>query len=140
MTDVHLDTSTGDLALSDDGDDLVLVDGLLELAQRVLLTLDVRRGEWAFDQRLGLPYERLFVRAPDLRSIAAELEDLLLALDGVDSVDPAELSLNRATRSLTATLRLQSSFGEVVLVTDPPEGEASALTWRAVFHSPMPRC
>ena len=132
MTDIYLDTATGDLALNEAGDDLVLVDGLLELAQRVLVTLETRRGEWAFDQRLGLPHDRIFVRAPDVRSIGAELEDLLLGLDGVDSVDPAQMSFDPRSRALTAVLRVQSSFGEVVVTAAPPEGETGGLAWFAM--------
>jgi len=140
VTDVHLDTATRDLVLSDAGDDLVLVDGLLELAQRVLATLDVRRGEWAFDNRFGLPHDRIFVRAPDLRAIEAELEDMLLGIDGVVSVDPAQSSLDRRTRRLTVTLRLQSAFGELVVANEPPPGEVGALAWVPIIRTTGSAC
>lgn len=130
MTDIYLDTSTGDLGTNTDGDDLRIATDIEELAQRVFAALEVRRGEWVFDTRLGLPYERFWARPTVLPEIEAEIENTLLGIDGVLSVSTTSISLDRASRRLSITVQVVGRAGTIAL-TGKTAGEQKDIEWRA---------
>ena len=115
MTDFYLDTFTGDLGVNAGGDDLRITTPTEELAQRVYAALEVRRGEWVFDTRLGLPFERFWQRPAVLAEVEAEVERALLAVDGVVAVTVTASSLNRSTRAINITLQVKNTAGTIAL-------------------------
>lgn len=130
MTDIYLDTSTGDLGVNDDGDDLRITTPQEELGQRVYAALEVRRGEWVFDTRLGLPYERFWERPTLLAEVEAEVENTLLAVNGVVAVTITSSSLNRSTRAITLTIHIKGEAGDIAL-TGATVGGQIGLDWTA---------
>lgn len=110
--DLLIDPTTGDLALVDGAAQWASGDALTR--QRVGIRLRTQVGEWAYDTSMGLPYfERILVKAPDLRLIRALIVAEVQRARGVLAVTRADLTFSRATRRLTATVTARTTTGTI---------------------------
>lgn len=102
--------------------DLVFIRGLDAVRQRVLIRLRTQRGEWAYDNTLGLDYlGEVFRKNPDLGLIRARVLALIATTPGVLQVKFISVTVDPATR----TLRMSWAF-----LVDPAfltDAERSAL-------------
>lgn len=120
-TVLDLDMTSGDLALSASGD-LLFVEDVEAVLQRVAQRLGTRLGEWAFDLTVGVDWLRAFQEAPpDLGRLRAELIAQVEAPSEVERVTFAELVFVRETRVLHFTYALLITLNSGVSVSATAE-------------------
>ncbi len=108
-------TDDGDLDLST-GNLVVVTDPDVETAIRLTNRFRSNKGEWFLDQRIGVDYfgRILGVKNPDLLSIQRYLTKIVLACPGVVEVESLDVSLDNASRELTATIKARTQSGALV--------------------------
>jgi hypothetical protein len=115
MTVRDLDMSTGDLALV--GGELVFIEGVSAVVQRVQQRMETMLGEWAFDTRVGIDWLRVFQEAPpDVGRLRAELIAQIETPPEVERVTHAELVFVREARVLRFTFAYLVDLGDEVQV------------------------
>jgi len=109
--DLKLDT-TGDLALTAELDDLVLVDGADAIAQDVSTRLKAFQGEWFLDTRVGMPYfQKILGQKPRLSVLQSIFRDAVLSTPGVNSINDLVLDYVGETRVLSISFRCDTVEG-----------------------------
>ena len=102
----------GDLALSEDGTELLLVSGAQMAIQQIRAGAEIWQGSLAWDPEAGLPMlGSILVKGPDLRVIQGVFRNFLLETAGVSSVDELSCELDRAARALTVRFRVTCEDG-----------------------------
>lgn len=102
----------GDLALSEDGSELLLVSGAQMAIQQIKAGAEIWTGTLAWDPEAGLPMlGQILVKGPDLRVIQQIFRDFLLETAGVSSVDELSVVLDRAARHLTVRFKVTCEDG-----------------------------
>lgn len=123
--DLSLDSS-GDLELQDD--DLLLVTGSVSLAQRIRVSLDVLRGEWALDLSAGIDWlGSVLVKNPDLAFLDAIFRARIVEVPGVDRILSLELDLDESRR-LRVSFRVLGTQDEDVASTYTLDGDGDVLS------------
>lgn len=111
--DLRLDAN-GDLDITDG--DLSFVTGLEAIAQDITMKLRTWLGESVYDRAAGVPYlQVIFTRGISIHSVRAILEEQIRRVEGVLDVLELEVSLDHATRVLTATGRVRADEGVISL-------------------------
>ena len=104
----------GDLALSADERELVLVTGAALALQQIRAGAEIWSGSLSWDPFAGLPMlQSILVKSPDLRLITQVFRQFLLDTAGVVTVDSLNVSLDRPTRTLSVTFAVTCEDGEV---------------------------
>jgi hypothetical protein len=102
----------GDLKLSADGRELVLVAGADLVRQQVIAASQIWQGWWVYDESVGLPMlSSVLVKGADLRVVTQVFRDWLLSLSGVTSVTTCVCALDRVARTLTVTFAVVAEDG-----------------------------
>ncbi len=117
MPDLKLDPSTWDLDLS--GSALHLTDDTTgeTVAQAVAMRLQLFRGEWFLDNRLGIDYfGQVLIKAPSLSDIEAIMRQAILATPGVSAITSYSQTLDRAARSLAISTTIQATNGTSITI------------------------
>ncbi len=113
MSDLALDTTTGDLRL--DRGELPLVQGAAAVAQDWGLRLTLFKGEWVLDRRVGIDYQnQIFDRPPGRVLLRHIFETVTRQTAGVTAVNRLELEVQSATRALTVRAEVQTVDGDAV--------------------------
>lgn len=93
-----------------------LTAGTEAVAQALKIQLSMIRGEYLFDDTVGLPYfESILVKRPDIIGIRQIYRDAALAVPGVLDVLRVELTIDPRTRVLSGTLTVSTDFGELAV-------------------------
>ena len=123
VRDLMIDTTTGDLVLTTGlSQDLATVSDAEALAQDAQMRLRTIRGEWFLDPTVGLPYwTDVFVKAPNLARIKADITAELLATPGITAVLTVSLSLDPKTRKLTGIFTAQGDLGKITGTIGSPQ-------------------
>ena len=100
--DLLLDQNTHDLVFDDSGF-IELAEDAVCVAQKVEVRLSTRLGEWLFDLSMGINFDRVFTKAPDLRVVRSLYVVEIDAVDEVTAIRSLELSVDPATRFMTLT-------------------------------------
>ncbi len=101
MKDLDILT-TGDVRIVNG--DFVFVEGLDAVRQRVLIRLRTQRGEWAFDNTLGLDYlGEIFRKDADIDLIRSRVLALVASTPGVLQVRFVDVVADNAARTLSMT-------------------------------------
>lgn len=91
----------GDLRLSADGRELVLVAGLDCARQQIQAASQIWQGFWVYDQSVGLPMlNSVLIKNASLELLGQVFREWLLTLSGVTSVKSCRCELQRAERAL----------------------------------------
>ena len=102
----------GDLALSADGRELLLLGGAALAAQQIKIGAETWVGAVAWDPDAGLPMlAEIMVKNPDLRLIAQIFRTFLLDTAGVIDVEELTCDLDRTTRRLRVNFRVRCEDG-----------------------------
>lgn len=117
--DWAIDLDTGDLLFP-----LRYTTGLEAVAQAIRIRLLNFKGEWFADLDDGVPYlardgvdaseALLGQQFNELRALAA-FRTAIKAAPGVDVLDLLAVEFNNATRTLTVSFRVRTSFGVIVV-------------------------
>ncbi len=91
----------GDLALSADGRELVIVSGAEMALQQIKAGAEIWQGDLSWDPFAGLPMlQSILVKGPDFRLITQVFRQFILDTAAVTTVDSLLVSLDRPTRTL----------------------------------------
>ncbi len=102
----------GDLALSEDGTELLLTSGQQMALQQIRAGSEIWTNSLRWDPDAGLPMlGTILVKGPDLRVIQQIFRDFLLETSGVTAVLELSAELDRSARSLTIRFRVQCDDG-----------------------------
>jgi len=94
--------------------DLVLVAGVEEVAQHLLVGLRLFYGEWYLDEDAGMPYyRRAFIAGPSTRVLELLFHQEILGDADIERIKTFELEYDRATRKLDVEFVAVSSVGLV---------------------------
>ncbi len=103
----------GDLALSADERELLIVTGAEMSLQQIKAGAEIWAGSLAWDPFAGLPMlQSILVKGPDLRLITQVFRQFLLDSAGVVTVDQLNVSPDRAARELTVPFTVTCEDGE----------------------------
>ena len=104
----------GDLALSADERELVIVTGAAMALQQIRAGAEIWAGSLSWDPFAGLPMlQSILVKSPDLRLITQVFRQFLLDSAGVVQVDRLNCSLDRAARTLRVDFACTCEDGEI---------------------------
>jgi len=107
----------GDLRVVDG--QLVLVEADDAIAQDLRVRLRWFRGEWFLDSRTGFPwFERVLGQKVTERVVEALLRKAITSTPGVVRVATLRVSIDRASRALTATFAAVTTSGQTASFTD----------------------
>lgn len=115
-----------DLKLQDGVDDLLLVNGDLQItsgldatAQRLRISLRFFLGDWFLDLSAGIPYfESVFIKNPSLPVVNYILTRAILRDAAVIQINKFDLDLDRASRVATVDFRADTVDGPVSLTEE----------------------
>lgn len=117
MADLKLSTLTGDIAI--ENDDLVIIDGVDDIAQHIKIRLRFFRGEWTLDLRVGIPYfERILVKNPDLVAIRAIFREAILETPGIVALLDFDLAVDSGKRTLTVRFTASTDISETLVFNE----------------------
>lgn len=115
MTDLLLDRDTHDLVIVNG--DLVLVDGIDLIRQRLKQRLLTVKGEWFLDVTIGLPY---FAELSQKGITQSRVRSLFIAqiegTEGVNRVTRLSLDFNSRTREIMLDFTVDTPFGPVEMM------------------------
>jgi hypothetical protein len=105
----------GDLALSADGRELLIVSGAEMALQQIRAGAEIWQGSLSWDPFAGLPMlQSILVKGPDFRLITQVFRQFLLDTAGVQTVDSLLVSLDRPTRMLSVRFSCTCEDGQGV--------------------------
>ena len=112
MTDLYLDRDTHDLVIVNG--DLMLVDGIDLIRQRIKQRLLTVKGEWFLDTTIGLPYfaelSQKGITESRTRSLfTAQIE----GTEGVNKVTALDIQFDSRTREAVLYFTVDTTFGSV---------------------------
>lgn len=103
---------SGDLALSDEGSELIFTSGAAMALQQIRAGAEIWQGTLSWDPEAGLPMlGQILVKGPDLRVIQGIFRDFLLETSGVDTVTELSVDLDRTARQLNVRFRVVCEDG-----------------------------
>lgn len=103
----------GDLALTADGRELVLVRGAEMALAQIQRGVQITQGSVSWDDSVGLPlFQEILVKDPDLRVLTQIFRSFLLDTAGVVSVERLSLALDRQTRTLSVDFAVLCEDGQ----------------------------
>lgn len=118
--DLALDPLTNDLIL--ENNQLVTIDGLAVVGQRLNVRFNMHRGEWPLDIDLGVPWrEVVFVRPANDAVISALFRSVILGTPDVISLLAFELARDDVSRLLGVDFEALAEGG-VLTVTGLESG------------------
>ena len=101
----------GDLELH--RNDLVIIDGLESLRQRVVQRLGLIQGEWFLATDQGIPYiQEIYQRPFDLGLVSTILTAAIRSVERVTGVSDVRVTINPDTRQFSYSATVSSTEGE----------------------------
>jgi hypothetical protein len=105
---------TGDNDILFENGRMRIVRGAEEKAQKIKNRLQLFRGEWFLDTRIGVPhFEHVFVKAPDLEVIKRIFRRAIMSVEGIEDVLDVEVRLN-ADRTFSYAFRAVDDEGTFI--------------------------
>ncbi|MEL7368291.1 MAG: LamG-like jellyroll fold domain-containing protein [Myxococcota bacterium] len=109
--------ASGDLAFRDGR--VITLEGPAAVAQLIQSRLRLHRGDWLFDENLGVPYLDNLGAAVDLSRLRAAMSESILQVDGVDRIVSFDLELDATTRQIIGACQVALTTGAVISVSAP---------------------
>lgn len=92
----------GDLELTEDGRDLVLVDGLEKVRQNIRARAGIFKSSWRYDRTKGMTYfEEILVAGASVELIRRRFYDMLIQTPGVLSVRKLTIRIDHSPQGAT---------------------------------------
>ena len=118
MIDVALNND-GDLLLSDY--DLVIIDGVDQVAQNLEIRLKFFLGEWYLDIDAGLPYyQDVFIKSPNQIRVESLIKQEILDTDGINEITSFSSEFDSSLRKFSVNFSALADEGEVELEVTLP--------------------
>lgn len=103
----------GDLVL-DKKMNVVMLEGIDELAQCIERTLTTNIGEWFLNIEFGLDYNAIQGKGKDKEGIQFAIREAILQDDRVDDVEFISIDVDRVNRYLTVKLNITTKDGQSI--------------------------
>lgn len=118
MSDLRLDTTTGDLLISNF--DLSVTDSSSEsLAQRLSIKLKFFKGEWFLNLGFGIPYYQDILKKNVSQALVDSiLKEQILSTPGVVQLTSYSSDFNQSLRIYTVTFKVTNTEGETITLTE----------------------
>jgi hypothetical protein len=122
--DIPIDPLTGDVVFTEG--DLVLTTGHAAVAQGIWIALSDIRGEWFADLDDGVPWlandsvpdeEAILGGKFDELRVSAAIREAILGVPGVAEIVTLVVSFDAATRALSISWVVRTSFGDTIADT-----------------------
>ncbi len=108
-------TGPADFQLNSNGN-ILLVDGIDELTQRIYAHLQIHRGEWFLDQNLGIPWkETIFTKYSSIGLASATITAELRRVDGVERIVSFHADFNVTNRVYIGEVVVETIYGQLTL-------------------------
>lgn len=105
----------GDLKLTDDGRDLVLIAGPAKVAQSIRVRAQIFKGSWRYDRQYGVPYfEDILAFGASVELVRRRFYDLLAETDGVLTVETINVRFDAAAEKILVDFTVIADTGEIV--------------------------
>jgi hypothetical protein len=112
MIDLKLETTYHDLDIANY--DLVLVDGVDQVRQKLENRLQFFYGEWFLDNTKGVKlYETVFVKNPNLSLIASLFKSTILDTRDVNTILEYNQTYDASLRKLAIDFKVNTTYGIV---------------------------
>jgi hypothetical protein len=113
----NADMSNGledDLAL--ENFDLVLIDGVEQIRQKLKIRLQFFMGEWYLDTTLGTRYyQDVLIKNPQLSKLQALFKAVIMETIGVTQLTAFTLSVNNAARTMVLSFTVATLYGTITM-------------------------
>lgn len=104
----------GDIELSADGRELLVVEGRAKIAQSIKTRAQIFKGSWRYDRALGVPYfEDILVAGRSVELVRRRFHELIAGTDGVTGVTGLALTFDSATETISVKFDCTTVFGTV---------------------------
>lgn len=105
----------GDLQLTADGRDIMLVSGAAKVAQNIKVRAGIYKGSWRYDRTLGMPYfEDIFAFGASAELIRRRFQELIVGTPGVLSIQSLTLRFDRTNGTIYVDFVCITDTGEVL--------------------------
>ncbi|MCK4521363.1 MAG: hypothetical protein KAU20_02230 [Nanoarchaeota archaeon] len=125
MKDLKLTTVSDPTTQNPDHDlaienyDLVLIDGIEQVAQNLRIRLWFFFGEWFLDTSQGVRFfEDVNVKEPNFPNIESLLKDMILSTQDVQSLLEFTMEYDRTQRKLTVEFTVNTTFGQLPITEE----------------------
>lgn len=110
-----LQTATGDLDISANGNMTLLTSVASCTAQELTNKFSFGLGEWFADTRQGVPYfQNILVSNPNLNTISTIFQRVIKSCVGVAAITELNLDFISTTRQLNATFGMRTNDGAIL--------------------------
>lgn len=108
----------GDLALTADGRDLVLVSNEAKVLQNIRVRASIYKGSWRYDRNVGVPYfDDILVAGPSVELVRRRFYELLIGTDGVSSVQSLTLRFDPTRGTIYVDFVVLTTAGQTAANT-----------------------
>lgn len=108
----------GDLALTADGRDLMLVSNEAKVLQNIRVRAAIYKGSWRYDRNVGVPYfDDILVAGPSVELVRRRFYELLIGTDGVSSVQSLTLRFDPTRGTIYADFVVLTTAGQTAADT-----------------------
>lgn len=89
-----------------------------EVKQRITIALQFLYGEWFLSTSVGIPYTQTIfeLNADELNVASAIIRKALKNIEGVETIDELDLSLDRDARKLTVSIVVNQTVSVEVII------------------------
>lgn len=109
-----LEVKDGDLVIS--SGELNMVEGDLEIAQSVRMTMETAQGEWFLNPDFGMDREPLENKIFNEEAVRASIVEAATDDERIESVNDLVFAQDKSNRMLHVSLELQKTDGEAVRI------------------------
>lgn len=105
----------GDLQISDDGRDLLLVSGAAKVGQNIKARAGIFKGSWRYDRQLGVPYfEEILAFGASKELVRRRFLDLVTQTPGVLSVESLTVGFDNVAQVISVNFSCITDTSEIV--------------------------
>ena len=113
MSDIALDSTTGEITVTDD--DLSLTTGAEAIRQHLTQRLRTFLQEWFLDFRIGVPwFQQVLKKNYDPVVVDAAIKGEIVNTPGIEELTSFSLEIITGTRQLNVTFQARTIEGDVI--------------------------
>jgi hypothetical protein len=99
-----------------------MIQGVKVIKQKILIRLNIYKGEWAADPGVGISMLAVSQNSQDPVTVAQIYADEILQVKGVTSVRVADLDVNESNRLINMTFTVSTIYNQTITVSTPVAG------------------
>jgi hypothetical protein len=108
----------GDLELTADGRDFVILSGREKVAQSLRVGAQIFLGSWRYDRQKGIPYfQEIALAGPSLERVRRRFQEFVSGTDGVVAVNKLDVRFEVSTGTVYVDFECVCETGDVLTST-----------------------